>query len=205
MYGDVYVYGTATAVYGDVYEYGAAAILWSGAQTLLIFTNFEAPMTSLLWPLLSTLAVSLPPCACTCAVSTTFADRIRESELIFVGRPIANSWREIPGVKRGVTVVTFIIEELWKGPRTDTARIEFEGVADCGTNFAEGVPYIIAARAAGNGFRIGVCEESSAETSSPHAHIRARVDSIRKMLGEPTWLAPPVSAGTIATRPMTWV
>jgi hypothetical protein len=122
--------------------------------------------------------------------SPTRAEMIRESKAIFIGVVLDMMPVWPPRQISPNQMVTFLVEQRWKGPVSDTIRVEvFE---PCGPVISVGRTYLIFARNEGEGYYIPQNFGHSPDIASPHAIVRAHYQATRRMLGQPKWIAPPI-------------
>jgi hypothetical protein len=93
-----------------------------------------------------------PPCAamCQCVYDGTVQDAVAHASVVFVGRVVASTDTLIDygaGPGHGVphSILTFLVDQRWKGPRTDSIRILTpQASTACGAFFMPGSNLVFA-------------------------------------------------------------
>jgi len=93
-----------------------------------------------------------PPCAamCQCVYDSTVEDAVARASVVFVGRVVASADTVIDygaGPGHGVphSMLTFLVEQRWKGPATDSIRILTpQASTACGAFFMPGPNLVFA-------------------------------------------------------------
>ena len=93
-----------------------------------------------------------PPCAamCECVYDASVQDAFARASAVFVGRVVASTDTLIDygaGPGHGVphSILTFLVEQRWKGPATDSIRILTpQASTACGAFFAPGANLVFA-------------------------------------------------------------
>ena len=92
------------------------------------------------------------PCAtmCQCVYDGTVQDAFARASVVFVGRVVASSDTLIdygagPGHRVPHSILTFLVDQRWKGPATDSIRILTpQASTACGAFFAPGANLVFA-------------------------------------------------------------